>query len=63
MIGFVFGAVFGFAVCALFAGSKPEPCESCKYRRIGVNAVSGAMKEPCNSCCHKYQDHSEEITL
>ena len=63
MIGFIIGTVFGFIIFGILSGSKAEPCESCKYRKIGVNAVSGAMQEPCNSCCHKYQDHYEEITL
>lgn len=63
MIWFILGCAFGFVLWALFAGGKGEPCDTCKYRKIGVNAFTGEMQEPCNQCCHKYQDHYEEITL
>ena len=63
MIWFFVGGILGFIVCALFAGGKEDSCDTCKYRKIGVNAFSGEMQEPCNQCCHKYQDHYEEITL
>ena len=54
------GAAFGFILCA-FLSSDKDRCDTCKYRKIGINAFTGEMQEPCNMCCHKYQDFYTEI--
>ena len=63
LIGAGAGALVSFFVLALFIGSKMEenPCDTCKYRKVGVDPISGELSFPCKNCCNQYPDNYSEV--
>lgn len=63
IIGLAFGAVCGVAVIAVIIGAKANenPCETCKYKKIGVDILTGELQFPCNRCCNQYPDNYTEV--
>ena len=59
------GCAVGAIVLALFLGlcaaNTEKPCNTCKYRRMGTNTITGEIQEPCCRCCHKYEDLYVEV--
>lgn len=63
LIGVLIGAVFSALILLTIIGAKSNqnPCDSCKFKKVGVDIITGELQYPCIRCCNQYPDLYLEV--
>ena len=64
ILGFLVGSLITFLVMAIWIGAKANenPCDTCKYKKVGVDILTGELQFPCARCCNQYPNLYSEVT-
>lgn len=68
MVAFLIGALIGAVFSALFllmtigARANKNPCDTCKFKKVGVDVLTGELQFPCVRCCNQYPDLYSEVS-